>query len=254
MQIYIYIYIYICKSLHFSLSLSLPLSLSLSLSLFLFLFLSIYLSIYLFTQGKTENLQIPLKVYQKYVLQLFSRFLWGKGRKKLKIAVNLQKIRLPIYLWIPLEFWHGISKYYFHFWSQRFLRIVYIQEVILVKFPSTEVIGRFHRQREVRQRGLLRKERVWEREGERKRDRDREKGDKKGWVGRLGFLLYWNVKFCWLFNAKSCLYIYIYIYISLRKKQNRSHKDYKLISILLCILIKSKNTKKNLQDFFISYG
>ena len=47
-------------------------------------------------------------------------------------------------------------------------------------------------------------------------------------------------------GSSVCIYIYIYIYIYFfKKKQNRSHKDYKFISILLCIFDKIKIHEKN---------
>ena len=41
------------------------------------------------------------------------------------------------------------------------------------------------------------------------------------------------------------IYIYIYVYISLRISKNRSHYDYKFISILLWVLIWINNTKNS---------
>ena len=44
-------------------------------------------------------------------------------------------------------------------------------------------------------------------------------------------------------TTKNYIYIYIYIYF-IKKKQNRSHKDYKFISILLCVFDKIKKHEK----------
>ena len=55
-------------------------------------------------------------------------------------------------------------------------------------------------------------------------------------------------------TQRKSIYIYIYIYFFKKKAQNRSHKDYKFISILLCVFDKIKKHKKNSQDFFRSYG
>ena len=60
-------------------------------------------------------------------------------------------------------------------------------------------------------KGRCKEKRQRERERERERERDL-KWKLKTKENKFGLVL-WHTKDCWLFNAKSIIYIYIYIYI-----------------------------------------